>query len=170
MMSNGIMLIFDREIEDGLFMSLLDFSRTRHYVRVGLDESIYGPDGSWFPDPEDVGKPDFRKAYCESKMMDDRMGRFLKGNIAELVPDEILRYSLPARGAPGLWCHWMPTKDRLGLDLENGQELNFALDVSWLKMVIDHFIVPSGRLLSGEVSSNEGVAMVENNVIAVKWL
>ena len=133
-------LFFDRRIGEDLWRDLMDFHLTRHYVRTGVDEERYGKDGMFYPDPGDSSAPDFRKLYADI------------GWKSERIPEEITLYSSVAGDLPGLYCHWRPSPDRLGLEHDGDEKDVFPH--RWLQVLIDRFVAPAGYLLGGEFSEN----------------
>jgi hypothetical protein len=82
---------------------------------------------------------------------------------------DILEYNDPPCTQPGLWCKWEPTPD--GKEIEwNGAE-KFYDYIEWLEYIIDHFLKPWNRTLSGKVrwqgedGSDRGVIKVTNNKV-----
>lgn len=58
--------------------------------------------------------------------------------------------SEPPGEQPGLWCDWVPTADRAGIEW-NGRE-KFYRDQAWLFYLIRHFLKPWGYTLHGQVA------------------
>jgi hypothetical protein len=46
---------------------------------------------------------------------------------------------------PGLWCQWVPTNDRKGIEWDGGEK--FYAYVEWIIFIIEHFLKPWGRTL-----------------------
>lgn len=62
----------------------------------------------------------------------------------------VIDHDEPPAGQPGLWCDWVPTDDGKFLE-HNGSEKSYYWE-QWLDYLIDHFLQPWSRTLSGEVS------------------
>ena len=75
--------------------------------------------------------------------------------------------------APSNYCQWVPTKDGAGIEWDGGEKCyNY---VEWLGVIIDRFLKPWGRTLSGRVEwqgeegDDQGVIHVRaNRVQAIK--
>ena len=50
---------------------------------------------------------------------------------------------------PGLWCQWVPAEDGCGIMWDGGEK--FYEYIEWIKYLLDHFIKPWGRTLTGQV-------------------
>lgn len=72
---------------------------------------------------------------------------------------------------PGLWCHWVPTEDSLGIEWDGGEK--FYDYVEWLNFIIKHFLTPWGYELSGSVHfqgedpNDFGILKVKDNLAFV---
>lgn len=81
----------------------------------------------------------------------------------------IVDYNDSPAGVPGLWLQWTPTDDGKAFVWDGGEK--FYAYVPWLKFIITHFLAPWGYVLSGRVEwqgedpSDQGVIIVENNVV-----
>eukprot|EP00051_Salpingoeca_urceolata_P016394 m.216958 g.216958 ORF g.216958 m.216958 type:complete len:199 (-) comp18663_c2_seq4:39-635(-) len=79
----------------------------------------------------------------------------------------ITDYNMPSPGQPGLWCQWVPSADGSFL-VWNGAEKFYFYD-AWLHYLIDHFLKPWQRTLTGtifwqgEESSDQGLIKLDNN-------
>lgn len=58
-------------------------------------------------------------------------------------------HNCPPRGQPGLWCKWVPTADRQGIEW-NGME-KFYDYIEWIRYLIEHFLRPWGYTVNGSV-------------------
>ena len=82
----------------------------------------------------------------------------------------ITNYNEEPDDQPGLWCKWVPTEDRTGIEW-NGIE-KFYNYTEWLEYLIDHFLRPWGKTVNGQVKwvgenkNDRGILMVENNIVA----
>jgi hypothetical protein len=63
--------------------------------------------------------------------------------------DDVIDYNAPPRMQPGLWCQWVPTDDRAGLEW-NGVE-KFYYYTEWLNYLIANFLALWGVSISGHV-------------------
>jgi len=76
-------------------------------------------------------------------------GMFGGGGSALREPPDLLDHNEEPEGQHGLWCHWQPTEDGAGLEWDGSEKFyNFSL---WLVYIIEHFLKPWGRVLSGDV-------------------
>jgi hypothetical protein len=64
--------------------------------------------------------------------------------------DSIQDYNRPPGGQPGLWCKWVPTEDRRGIEWSGAEK--FYDYVRWLEYLIEHFLAPWGYMLNGHVT------------------
>lgn len=62
----------------------------------------------------------------------------------------VLDHNSPPNGQPGLWCQWVPTEDRTGIEWDGGEK--FYDYEEWIQYLIDHFLKPWGYALTGRVS------------------
>lgn len=111
---------------------------------------------------------DFYGRFELDKPLDENLARQL-----ELFSEE--RHGgamMPFAGYPGLWCDWVPTKDRKGIEW-NGAE-KFYHYAEWLDHVIKNFLVANGYTLNGEVEwqgedpNDFGLLVVKDNVVTTK--
>jgi hypothetical protein len=88
--------------------------------------------------------------------------------------NSILDYNRPPWGQPGLWCQWIPTEDGNAIHWDGGEK--FYDYVEWIGYLIEHFLLPWGYRLSGEVLwegeefEDRGVIAIENNEVRTKML
>jgi hypothetical protein len=72
-------------------------------------------------------------------------------------------------GMPSIWCDWIPVNDGTGLKWDGTG--TFYCPVEWLQYLIEHFLMPWGNTLNGDVfyQSEEfgdfGIIRVQNNVV-----
>ena len=72
-------------------------------------------------------------------------------------------------GQPGLWCQWVPTEDRCGIEWDGGEK--FYRYAEWLQYLMGHFLTLWGFTVSGEVSyqgendDDRGVLRVVNGKV-----
>ena len=62
----------------------------------------------------------------------------------------IVDYNQPPTGQPGLWCQWEPSADGGTIAWDGGEK--FYDYVEWLEYLVENFLKPWGRVLSGEVT------------------
>ena len=53
--------------------------------------------------------------------------------------------------APGLWCNWEVSEDRMSLEWD-GSEKSYDME-KWLPILIEKFLVPKGIVCNGEVEA-----------------
>lgn len=74
--------------------------------------------------------------------------------------------------SPRGYCQWVPTEDGTGIEWDGNEK--FYNYIEWLADIIKHFIVPEGRVMSGEVwwsgedTKDVGIIIVTDNVISTK--
>ena len=70
---------------------------------------------------------------------------------------------------PTLYCQWVPTEDRTGLEWDKGEKFYFGDE--WLVYLIDRFLKPWGYTLNGECPwycdefDAAGILRVADNVV-----
>lgn len=83
----------------------------------------------------------------------------------------VVDYNTPPAGQPGLWCHWVPTTDRMGIKWDESEK--FYEYKEWLQYIVQHFLKPWGYTCSGSVTwqgedeSDKGILVVTDNVVLV---
>lgn len=83
--------------------------------------------------------------------------------------ESILEGNDPPDEQPGLWCNWTPNDDGTQIIWNEGEK--FYYYTHWLQYILDHFLIPWGYTLNGNVSwegENEddtGVITLTNNVM-----
>ena len=84
----------------------------------------------------------------------------------------IINFNVPPIGQPGLWCQWVPSEDGTHIQWDGGEK--FYSYVDWLHYLLNHFLVPWGYVLNGDVAfqgeddNDRGVIMVRNNKVIVE--
>lgn len=82
---------------------------------------------------------------------------------------DVIDGNSPPEGQPGLWCKWMPSEDRLGIEWDGVEK--FYDYTEWLRYLIEHFLAPAGYVLEGEVEwqgeepDDIGKIVVKNNEV-----
>lgn len=141
----------NKELDEETFMFLKRFNETR---RMKFDPKVigqeHGVDGEFF-----VGHhQDF--------------SGFFAGQV-ERDFDGLVEYNTPPRTQPGLWCQWVPSEDRKGIEWDGGEK--FYHYTEWLQYIITNFLQPKGYILNGQVEwagedrRDNGVITVKNNVV-----
>jgi hypothetical protein len=145
------------------------FSGTR---RMKRDEGIT----SGRPDPlrEAVGLPvGHEGAFFVGEGGDFGQGNFGWGpdGVKQKSSAGILDYNNEPATQPGLWCQWVPSDDRQGIEW-NGAE-KFYNYVEWMNYLIENFLAPWGYTLTGRVdfqgesSDDNGRLVIVANVCKV---
>jgi hypothetical protein len=111
----------DKKLSDEDFNFLTKFNETRRMKRNLPAE--YGIDGEFYVD----GGGSFGQAQEES----------------------IVDYNEPPSTQPGLWCQWVPTEDRMGIEWDGGEK--FYHYTEWIKYLIEKILSPRGYTLNGIV-------------------
>ena len=92
-----------------------------------------------------------------------------KGMCGQEHDDSVINYNGPPCTQPGLWCKWVPTDDGLGIEWSGAEK--FYDYIVWLEYMIENFLKPWGKTLSGRVlwrgedMSDVGTLHVDNNVV-----
>lgn len=87
--------------------------------------------------------------------------------------DDVVEYNHPPKGQPGLWCQWVPTENGEFIVWDDGEK--FYNYVEWLEYIIEHFLRPWGKCLtgkvrwSGEEGDDRGVIVVTDNVVETSY-
>jgi len=131
----------DKPLNDELCDFLVKLNETRRMSRKLPDK--YGVEGEFFVD----GGGDWGQ---------DR-------------EDNIIDYNSPPANQPGLWCKWIPTKDRHGIEWDGAEK--FRHYVEWLEYIIKNFLKPNNYILNGTVKwqgeryDDAGIIEVKNNTV-----
>ncbi len=81
--------------------------------------------------------------------------------------DSVVENNSPGGDQPSLWCQWIATKDRRGIEWDGNEK--FYEYVEWLRYIIEHFLKPWGYTLNGSVkwfgeeNTDIGIIEVTNN-------
>lgn len=84
----------------------------------------------------------------------------------------VLNYNCPPASQPSLWCQWIPTESGDAIVWDGGEK--FYSYIEWIKYIIQHFMIPWGIVINGEVEwegeerDDLGIIIVENNEVIVK--
>jgi hypothetical protein len=133
------------------------FSETRRMARDEFKTDL-------LPDPlrQAVGLP-VGEDGCYFVGSDDVCGQ-------DFGHPSVVRPNDPPYRQPGLWCQWVPTEDRTGIEWDRGEK--FYDYAEWLEYLIDHFLRPWGYTLNGRVRwrgedfDDIGTLVVEDNVVS----
>lgn len=134
----------NKPLDDDTYTFLDKFNRSRRMARNRGPE--YGVEGEFYVDGADQD--------------------------TEYRAPDIIDHNTPPRTQPGLWCKWMPSDDRLGIEWDEGEK--FYSYTEWLAYLIKQILAPRGYVLSGQVEwqgeepDNFGVITVEKNQILVQ--
>lgn len=91
------------------------------------------------------------------------------GDFGQGPESSIIDYNKPPRTQPGLWCKWIPTEDRKGIEWDGAEK--FYDYVEWLEYIIASILKPRGYIVNGEVTwqgeanSDMGKIVVKDNVV-----
>jgi hypothetical protein len=72
---------------------------------------------------------------------------------------------------PGIWCHWVPSKDGCSLEWDEGEKFYYYIE--WLKYIVKNILEPKGYAISGAVEwcgdeqEDIGLIVAERNEIRV---
>jgi len=61
----------------------------------------------------------------------------------------VLQRNRSPAGQPGLWCQWIPSKSGALMEWDGGEK--FYAPGAWLQYLLEHFLIPWGYTLHGEV-------------------
>ncbi len=92
-------------------------------------------------------------------------------NFGQDSDPSVLNYNRPPDDQPGLWCQWVPSDDGKTLAWDEGEK--FYEYAEWLQYLLDHFLIPWGYELNGDVVWNgedpddRGILKIEKNVLRV---
>lgn len=90
-------------------------------------------------------------------------------NYGQRTDASVLGSNDPPAGQPGLWCQWVPSDDGTEIAWDEGEK--FYDYTEWLKYIVEHFLKPWGRSVSGKVewrgedSDNRGTIYAKDNQI-----
>lgn len=133
----------NKKLDDETFTFLTKLSATRRMKRDLGPE--YGVEGEFYVD----GGGDFGQAHEAS----------------------VVSFNEPPGTQPSLWCQWVPTEDRIGIEWNEAEK--FYDYVEWLEYLIEKVLEPRGYVLNGDVEfqgeevGDHGVISVNGNLVAV---
>ncbi len=85
--------------------------------------------------------------------------------------DKVIDNNTPPSTQPSLWCQWVPTEDRFGLEWDEGEKAYNMED--WIFYIINRYLAPRGYVVNGTVEAQgeeQGdiwAIKVEDNVVRV---
>lgn len=149
--------VFDKPLTDAQREYLAKFAETRRMKREGAAASL-------LPDP-------VREAV--SLPIGVQGGYFVgaTGMCGQDHDDSVIDYNRPPDGQPGLWCQWTPNPAGTELAWDGGEK--FYDYLKWLQYLINHFLTPWGRTITGIVSwkgeerGDKGKIIVKDSVLEV---
>lgn len=95
-----------------------------------------------------------------------------EGSFGQDSGGDVVDSNTPPKGQPGLWCQWVPTEDRHGIEWDRGEK--FYEYTAWLAYIIENFLAPWGFRLDGEVTwqgesfDDMGQLVVVNNTVSAR--
>lgn len=113
--------LLNKELDEETYNYLVRFNETRRMARK-LDPK-YGVEGEFYVE----GTGDFGQGH----------------------EDNITDFNRPPSTQPSLWCSWVPSKDRKGIEWDGSEK--FCEYKQWLAYIIKNFLTPKGYTLSGKV-------------------
>jgi len=113
--------ILDKELSDKDFTFLRKFNESRRVKRNLPAE--YGVEGEFYVDD--------------------------KGSLGQEREESIVDHNAPPSTQPGLWCQWVPTEDRMGIEWDGNEK--FYHYTEWIKYLIEKILSPRGYILNGTV-------------------
>ncbi len=129
---------FDRTLE-GHHLAYLRLFETIRHMRWNEADIQHLPD----PIREAVGLPIGHQGMYFLGVADERLQHY-DNNLPKPI-----EYNYPAKGVPGLWCYWRATIDGQAIVWDGGMKFYYPLP--WLNFWLEHFVVPWGYRLNGEV-------------------
>lgn len=84
---------------------------------------------------------DFLTKFSQTRRMDREAGPYYAepgDDMGQSNAGGVRDHNRPPAGQPGLWCHWVPTKDGKELEWDGGEK--FYDSAEWMTYVIDHFL------------------------------
>lgn len=113
--------LLNKPLDDETYAYLIKFNETRRMAR-NLDPK-YGVQGEFYVDGS--------------------------GECGQGEEDNIIDFNKPPSTQPGLWCHWRPSEDRLGIEWDDTEKFYHYRE--WLDYLAKNFLNPKGYTLSGSV-------------------
>ena len=82
----------------------------------------------------------------------------------------IIEHNSPPSTQPSLWCQWIPTEDRMGLEWDDGEKFYKAEE--WMNYILNRILAPKGYIgngiieAQGEDINDRWWLVVKNNVVS----
>lgn len=86
----------------------------------------------------------------------------------------VIDYNRNPQTQPGLWCQWIPTDDRLGIEWDGGEK--FYNYIEWIEYLISKVLAPRGYIVNGIVEwkgedfDDVGEIEINDNIVNGKRL
>ncbi|MFW5887889.1 MAG: hypothetical protein ACOCUH_03720 [Bacteriovoracia bacterium] len=96
------------------------------------------------------------------------------GFMGQNEDSSVIDYNRPPKNQPSLWNQWIPSEDGTMIVWNEGEK--FYDYVEWIQYLVDHFLIPWGYTLNGEViwsgeeESDTGKIEIVDNKITHKYL
>ena len=94
---------------------------------------------------------------------------FVEGENYNYMDNSIIDYNTPPTTQPGLWCQWIPTKDRMAIEWDEGEKFYCADE--WMDYLLNKILAPHGYIANGKIyatgeSSDDHwmISVVDNEV------
>lgn len=136
----------------------------RMYETVGLP---IGPEGAYVADG--AGRSFIGDERTELLHLAPPVKKRMTNSLGVVTEYEVDCYNEPPEGQPGLWCQWVPNDKGTAIEWDGGEK--FYGYEEWLKYIIEHFLEPWGRKISGEVHfkgeepEDRGIIYVKDNKV-----
>lgn len=133
--------LLNKKLDDQTYEFLKKFNQTRRMKRNVSPE--YGVEGEFYVDGG--------------------------GFMGQADENNVIDHNTPPRTQPGLWCQWMPSEDKKGIEWDGGEK--FYRYIEWLGYLITKILAPKGYVLNGRVRwqgadpSDTGVIIIKDNKI-----
>lgn len=121
----------NKPLDDETYDYLVKFNETRRIKRNLPPE--YGVEGEFYVDGKGLA------------------GQDREDNIIDYNEDNIIDYNSPPSTQPGLWCQWIPTKNRMGIEWDGGEK--FYCSDEWMIYLLDNILAPKGYVANGTIEA-----------------
>lgn len=138
--------LLNKPLDDETFTFLTKFSNTLRTKR-SFPNNKYGIDGEFFVDGI--------------------------GYMGQDNDESVINGNQPPSTQPSLWCQWIPTQDRMGIEWDGGEKFYEYID--WIKYLINNFLAPKGYVLNGSVMWNGedagdvGTIAITENIVEILY-